>query len=88
MSRTPPERTSPQRQAADRDVALRIGTPAALRAWAQRYDVPLLGMEDDDLLLISIHEARAELFPSMRRASQEWLKVNKARIMAARAPKD
>jgi hypothetical protein len=87
MSRIPPERSADQQQEADRDIALRIGTPAALRGWAQKYDVPLLGTDDDELLLISIHEARAELFPTMRRASLEWLKQNKARIMAEREGK-
>jgi len=85
VSITPPPRTTDQQQAAERDVALRIGTPEALRGWAQRYDVPLLGMDDDELLLTSIHEARVELFPALRKASQEWLKTNKARILAARA---
>jgi hypothetical protein len=84
MSRTVPERTPAQQKAADRIVALRIGTPAAVRAWAERYDVPLIDMEDDDLLLISIHDARAELFPDLRAASLAWLRANKARILAER----
>ena len=83
--RTPPTRTTEQQQAAERIIALSIGTPEALRGWAQKYDVPLLGMDDDELLLISIHEGRAELFSDVRRASLWWLKTNKARIMAARA---
>lgn len=85
--RTTPPRTTEQQQAAERDIALRTGTPSALRSWAQTYDVPLLGMDDDELLLISIHEVRAELFPTLRRASQEWLKTNKARILAERQTK-
>lgn len=86
MSKTPPPppRTPEQQKEAERNIALRIGTPAAVRAWAQKYDVPLIGIDDDEMLLISIHEARVELFPTMRRASRDWLKANKARIMAAR----
>ena len=40
--RTPPER----QQEAERNIALRIGTPAAVRAWAERYRVPLIGMDE------------------------------------------
>jgi hypothetical protein len=44
-------------------------------------------MDDDEMLLISIHEARAELFVTMRRASLDWLRANKARIIAEREAK-
>lgn len=84
MSQTPPPRTPEQQKAHEREQALRIGTAAATRAWAQKYDIPLIGMDDDELLLISIHEARIDLFPTLRASSQAWLKANKARIMAAR----
>ena len=49
----PPPRTTEQQREAERDQALRIGTPAALRAWATKYAVPLIGMDDDELLLIA-----------------------------------
>lgn len=84
MSRTPPPRTNEQQRTAEREIALRIGTPAAVRGWAQKYDVPLIGMDDDEALLISIHEARAELFPALRAASLAWLQANKARVVAER----
>lgn len=87
MSRTPPPRTTEQQRAAEREIALRIGTPAAVRAWAQKYDVPLIGMDDDEALLITIHEVRAELFPTLRAASLAWLQANRARIVAAREAK-
>lgn len=83
--KTPPPRTPEQQKTHEREQALRTGTPAAVRAWATTYDVPLIGMDDDELLLISIHEARAELFHGQaRRASWDWLKQNKARITAER----
>jgi hypothetical protein len=82
--RTPPPRTLEQQRAVEREIALRIGTPAAVRGWAQKYDVPLIGMDDDEALLISIHEARAELFPTFRATSLAWLQANKARIVRER----
>lgn len=85
MSRTPPERTPEQQREADRIAAIRIGTPAAVRAWAERYAVPLIHPEDDETLLITIHEARAALFHGpAKRASLAWLFQNRARIIAAR----
>jgi hypothetical protein len=87
--RTPPERTPAQQKAHEREQALRDGTPAAVRAWAQRYDVPLIGIDDDEMLLISIHEARVELFQgAARRKSIHWLAANKARIIAERESKE
>jgi hypothetical protein len=82
--RTPPPRTAEQQKDAEREQALRIGTPATIRAWAQKHDVPLIGMDDDAMLLISIHEARAELFPTLSRTSREWLKQHRARIVVER----
>lgn len=84
MSRIPPSRTEAQQKAADRLAALRDGAPAAVRAWAERYNVPLIGAEDDELLLITIHEARAELFSDLRASSLAWIRDNRARIVAAR----
>lgn len=84
MSRIPPSRTEAQQKAADRLAALRDGAPAAVRAWAERYEVPLIGMDDDEVLLITIHEVRAELFPKLRAASLAWLRDNRAQIVAAR----
>jgi hypothetical protein len=83
MSRTPPPRTPEQQRAFDRVAALKIGTPQAVRAWAARYAVPLIHADDDDLLLISIHESRMEVCTGKRWAeSVAWLNANKARIVA------
>lgn len=87
MSRTPPPLTSEQQAEVARLVALREGTPEALRAWAERYSIPLIHPEDDELLLISIHEARAAetaLPEHLRAASRRWLRENRARIVAER----
>lgn len=56
--------------------ALRIGTPSAVRAWAKAYGVPLLPCSDD-VLILSIHEARLftkELNTTTRITSWEYLK--------------
>lgn len=84
-NRRVPERTHTQQRDADRLKALRTGTPEAVRAWAKQYDISLIEPEDDALLSITIHEARAVLFTGkVRKKSQTWLAENKARIMAAR----
>lgn len=84
MSRTLPPRTDTQQRDHDRVRALRIGTPAAMRDWAARYQVPLFHLEDDEVLLISIHEARIELLTgAARRASLDWLAAHRARIITA-----
>jgi hypothetical protein len=83
MSRIPPPLTEKEQRTADRLAALRARTPDAIRAWATRYNVPLIGIDNDELLLISIHEARVELFQgAARRVSRDWLAANKARIVA------
>jgi hypothetical protein len=83
--RTPPPRTPEQQQAHDRIETLRIGTLAAVRAYAAQYDVALFGLDDDELLMISIHEAREVLFTGKaKRESAAWLAANKARIVAER----
>ena len=74
MPRTPPPRTEDQQRHADRLAALRIGTVEAVRAWAVKYGVELFG--DDDLVLRSIHEARAVdigVSAKARRESKRWL---------------
>lgn len=83
--RTPPPRTPEQQKEVDRIAALRIGTPAAIRAYAAQYDMSLFCVDDDELLLISIHEAReVVLTGKAKRASAAWLAANKARIVAER----
>lgn len=85
MSRTPPPRTPEQQREHDRVQALKAGTPHAMRQWAERYAVPLFHLEDDELLLISIHSARVVAFTgALRRASEQWLAENEARIRAER----
>jgi hypothetical protein len=87
MARTPPPLTPERRANAARLAALRDGTPEALRAWAEAYDIPLIHPEDDELLLISIHEARrdeAAMPEHLRAASRRWLAANRARIVAER----
>lgn len=85
MSRTPPERTPEQQREADRIAALRIGTADAMRTWAARYAVPLFHLDDDELLLLSIHGARVVAFQgALRRESEAWLASNEARIRAER----
>lgn len=80
------ERSIAEQRTADRIAALRIGAPDAVRAWARQYDVPLINPDDDELLLITIHEARVATFTGKtRRASERWLAANKARIMEARS---
>lgn len=82
--RTPPERTPSEQREHDRVQALKVGTPDAVRAWAARYNVPLIGADDDELLLLSIHAARVEaLTGTARRTSRDWLAQNQARIIAA-----
>lgn len=85
MSRTPPQRTPEQQRDADRVQALRSGTPEAMRAWAATYQVPLFHQDDDDLLLVAIHDARATLFTGqLRRESLAWLAAHQERILAER----
>jgi hypothetical protein len=85
MSRTPPERTPDQQRDHDWEAAMRTGTPDAVRRWATQYDVPLIHPEDDELLLDSIHTARAQAFTgAARRESVRWLAANHARVMAER----
>jgi hypothetical protein len=87
MPRIPPSRTHEQQANADRLAVLKVGTPAALRAWAEQYEIPLIRAEDDDLILISIHEARVaeEALPEyLRASSRRWLAANRGRIVAER----
>ena len=87
MPRTPPDATPEQRRTAARLAALRAGTPAAVRAWAERHGVPIINAEDDELLLLSIHEARAAepaLPAHVRAASRRWLRANHDRILKER----
>jgi len=85
MSRTPPPRTPDQQRDVDRIAALKIGTPDAIRQWAARYRVPLIHPEDDELLLITIHETRIKCLTGKRVfESHCWLATNRARIIAAR----
>jgi hypothetical protein len=62
MGRTVPPRTPEQQAAADRIAALIVGTPAALRAYATRYQLPLIQAEDLDTnraRIVSAREAKA-----------------------------
>lgn len=72
--RTPPP--SDPKEAARRAALEALDIPA-MRAWAVRYAVGLLG--DDRVVLISMHEARA-IDPAMpgyfRRESVRWLREN------------
>ena len=74
-----------EKRDSERIAALRIGTIEAVKAWAVKYKAPLFTFAtNEDLLLLSIHEARANesaLPRAMRRESQRWLDTNKARIM-------
>lgn len=86
MPRTPPERTADQQRVHDRIAALREGTVEAVRAWAAKYGVTLFG--DDELVLLSIHEARIDeprMLPRLRAASRRWVKANKERIVKTHA---
>lgn len=87
MPRQAPQRSPEQQAAADRLAALVVGTPDAMRAYATKYNLPLIRTEDDELLLISIHEARVQLraLPAhLRRQSHRWLAANRARIVSER----
>ena len=85
MARTPPPRTYEQQREADRVQALRIGTADAMRQWAERYSVPLFHLDDDELLLVSIHGSRVAAFTGkLRKESETWLAQNEARIRAER----
>lgn len=86
--RTPPPRTPEQQRHADRLAALRIGTVDATRAYAAQYGIDLFFVDDDELLLITIHEAReVVLTGKARKESQAWLAANKAWIVAEREGK-
>lgn len=86
MSRTPPARTPEHQQAHDRLQALRIGTVDATRAYAAQYGIDLFHVDDDELLLISIHEAReVVLTGKAKKESQAWLAANRDRIKRERA---
>lgn len=87
MARTVSARTPEEQATADRIAALRAGTPTALRAWAEHYAIPLINPDDDELLLISIHEARTNepgIGAKEQAQSRRWLKENRARIIATR----
>lgn len=56
MARIPPDRTPAQQKEHERREALASLDVAALRAWAARHEVELLG--DDGMVLISMHETR------------------------------
>lgn len=56
MSRPVPPRTPAQQQEHERREALATLDVAAIRAWAERYTIELLG--DDRAVLISMHEVR------------------------------
>lgn len=74
MPRTPPARTPEQQKAYELRTILTALDVAALRAYAERWGVALLG--DDRMLLISMHEARvvSRATPAReRRASIAWL---------------
>jgi hypothetical protein len=56
-----------------------------MRQWAARWGVPLFHLDDDDLLLVSIHAARVTAFTGrLRQESQAWLAQHEARIRAER----
>lgn len=57
MSRRVPARTTAQQKEHERREALAALDVSAMRAWAARYGLTLLG--DDRTVLISMHETRA-----------------------------
>ena len=75
MPRTPPQRTPAQQQEHERRQALAALDVTAMRAWAERYAVGLLG--DDRTVLISMHETRAvdvAIPRTLKNESIAWLK--------------
>lgn len=76
-----------QKEAERRQALAALDIPA-MRAWADRYAVGLLG--DDQVVLISMHEARV-LDPvspaALRRESRAWLKQHYAESAALTLPK-
>lgn len=80
-------RVPPITKASARLDALRTGTVGAVRAWAREWNIPLINMDDDELLLISIHEARlneSAMPHEVRIQSKRWLRTNKDRIIKQR----
>lgn len=75
--RTPPPRTHAQQKEHERRDALAALDVAAMRAWAERYTVVLLG--DDQVVLLAMHEVRVidKVTPAnLRRESIAWLEAN------------
>lgn len=75
MPKTPPPPTERDERTAARLSVLRTLDIAAAREWARRYGFGLLG--DDEVILRSLHEARAEerlISPALRAASKRWLR--------------
>ena len=76
MSRPVPSRTPAQQQEHERREALATLDVPAMRAWAARYAIELLG--DDRVVLISMHEARVidKATPAaLVKESIAWLQV-------------
>ena|ERR1051325_4579142 len=76
MPRTP-QRTPEQQKEHERREALATLDVPAMRAWAARYAVGLLG--DDRTVLISMHETRVldKVTPArLRQESITWLQAN------------
>ena len=76
--RTPPPRTPAQQQEQEHERRSALATLdiAAMRVWAERYSVGLLG--DDQTVLISMHEARVldRATPgALVKASIAWLEA-------------
>jgi hypothetical protein len=74
MPRTPRPRSEAQQKEHERRQALTALDVSAMRAWAVRYSVGLLG--DDKTVLISMHETRVidrALPMHLRRESRDWL---------------
>lgn len=64
-----------------RIAAMRAADVAQVRAWAAQYGVSLFG--SDDLLLYSIHDARAVMLEATkdeRQASRDWLATHDAPV--------
>lgn len=78
-----PERTPAQQQEHERRKILASLDVAALRDWAERYDIPLLG--DDRDALIAMHNTRVldQGTPArLRKESIAWLRKEHPESMA------
>lgn len=81
----PPALTPRELEHADRQLALLSLDPAVMRAWAERWGVPLLPSSDEDLLF-SMHQAISRdtgLPMAARMLSLRWLTEHGDEVAAA-----